>query len=160
MDTSDHFSKSSSYFSYYLADDLITPLRRGYQTPIELALLVVDSEDTKGYFTRLRNACFRVVSCTNNTDVAINLLEDNIYDVILTEINRIEGGINGIEFAKESSKIQTQKGIKPKIYVFSSDCKALWEIPYSEREIFTDIIHKIDFTAYKFRTLVTKGYSE
>ena len=62
-----------------------------------------------------------------NCESALEALEKNNYDVILTDLELGEGRMNGIEFVEKAYEIQKRKGINPRISVFSYNDEKLRE---------------------------------
>jgi len=145
-------------------------LEHGETEPLDLTLMVVDDQKAQVWYERLIAVGFKDQADQQgffpDCESALEALRRGHYDVILTDLELGKGKMGGIEFVEIAYDVQSRRGIKPRISVFSYSDEKLreaeerfrgsrWEKPLVFQQV--NYNNKARFTAVDFRKEV--GYT-
>jgi CheY-like chemotaxis protein len=120
--------KHLTYYSSSTFENLVEDYKTG---PVGLTIMVVDDESPEEWYRRLLAVGFEEKAgqpgMFYDCETALAALEKSDYDVILTDIDLGQGKMDGLTFVEKAYDIQTRKGIRPMISVFSYSDERLEE---------------------------------
>jgi len=151
-----------SHLSCFMASSFEILVKYNYAGPIGLTIMVVDDEIPDKWYNRLLSVGFEEIDGQQgyfyDCESALQAMQQERYDVILTDLELGEGKMDGITFVKKAYELQVQLGVKPRISVFSYNDKLLQKADdvlgyYGEKKIFNQVNfqNKRTFTAAYFK---------
>jgi len=124
---------------------------------IDATIMVVDDEQPEDWYQRLLAVGFKEIEGQQgyffDCESALEALKTEHYDIILTDLELVEGRMQGIEFVERVYEAQQAKGVPPLISIFSHSQRKLSEA-YKRvgSKIFDDSImnNKLTFSSFSF----------
>lgn len=156
------FAPSRSFV--FLTWHVSTLLEEKAAKPLNKTIMVVDDQSPENWYERLIAVGFKPQvgesGYFKDCESALEALKSAHYDVILSDLDLGPGKMRGEEFAQKAYEIQTKKGIKPLIHLFSDNQEILHEVDLKLRFgdgksiIYSQPELKTNFNATNFRVLI------
>jgi len=130
-------------------------MKIGRAAPLDLTIMVVDDQQPEAWYQRMTSVGFKHQEGQQgyffDCESALKALRKGRYDVILTDLELGEGKMGGIEFVERAFDIQQERGIKPRISVFSYNNKKLQEAddklnrPFSDNPYDSKVFQQVNY---------------